>query len=96
MKLFQHWQGPYIVCRKSSPGVYVVQHSVTGQKLMRNVRLLRIYKDQISERKEAALEDQSESGSGNNGLEPDISPKVNNNLPRPGQLPHKRRQRWRP
>ena len=41
-KLHRHWSGPYTVLKKTSPGVYELCNDATKQRILRNIRLLRI------------------------------------------------------
>ena len=47
-KLHRHWSGPYTVLKKTSPGVYKLSNDATRQRILRNVKLLRICDSQLA------------------------------------------------
>ena len=47
-KLHRFWNGPYTVLEKTSPGVYKLMNDATNQRILRNIRLLRICDSQTA------------------------------------------------
>ena len=42
-KLHRFWSGPYTVLEKTSPGVYKLRNDATSQRVLRHVRMLRLF-----------------------------------------------------
>ena len=42
-KLHRFWSGPYTVLEKTSPGVYKLKNDATNQRILRHIRMLRIF-----------------------------------------------------